>query len=105
MISKSQVQNSINLVDYQEGPIVSKTLIDKKVGAVTLFAFDKDQSLSKHTASYDALANILDGDVEITILGDSFKLKKDEIIIMPVNKPHAVYALIPMKMILPMIRW
>ncbi len=104
MISKSQVQNIINLVDYQEGTIVSKTLIEKKAGTVTLFAFDKDQGLSEHTAPYDALVNILDGEVEITILGESFKLKKDDIIIMPANKPHAVHALTQMKMILTMIR-
>jgi quercetin dioxygenase-like cupin family protein len=103
MTTNSQVNNLINLIDYQEETIVSKTLIDKKAGTITLFAFDKNQGLSEHTAPYDALVIILEGKVKITISGKSFKLKKDDTIIMPVNKPHAVNALTQMKMILVMI--
>ncbi|MFW6122256.1 MAG: cupin domain-containing protein [Petrotogales bacterium] len=104
MLQKSKVQNLINLADYQEGSIVSKTLINKKVGTVTFFAFDKDQGLSEHTAPYDALLNVLDGEVEITISGKPFLLQKDDMIIMPANEPHAVKAVKKFKMLLIMIK-
>jgi len=104
MLQKSKIQNLIDLAGYQEGSIVSKTLIDKKVGTVTFFAFDKGQGLSEHTAPYDALVNVIDGEVEITISGKSFKLKKDDMIIMPANEPHAVKATKKFKMLLIMIK-
>jgi len=103
MIKNAEVNNLFNLVDYQDGTIVSKTLIDKKAGTITIFAFDQNQGLSEHTAPYDALLIVLDGEVKITISGKPFKLKKDEIIVMPANKPHAVNALSKMKMLLVMI--
>ena len=103
MIKNPQVNKLLNLVDYQEGTIVSKTLIDKKAGTTTLFAFDKNQGLSEHTAPYDALVIILEGEAKITISGKAFILKKDDSIIMPAKKPHAVYALTKMKMFLVMI--
>jgi quercetin dioxygenase-like cupin family protein len=68
-----------SLIDYQEGSVVSRTIIDKKTGTVTLFAFDENQGLSEHTAPYDALVHVLDGEVEVTISGKPVKLKKGEI--------------------------
>lgn len=94
----------VDLVNYQEGTIVSRTLIDKKTGTVTLFAFDKGQSLSEHTAPFDALANVIDGEAEIIIDGMSHTIKKDEMIIMPANIRHAVKAVNNFKMILIMVR-
>ncbi len=93
-----------NLLEYQEGAVVSRTLIDKLAGTVTIFAFDEEQGLSEHTAPFDAMAHILDGEVEIKIAGQPFHLKAGEMIIMPANKPHALHAITPFKMMLIMIR-
>ncbi len=92
------------LTDYQNGSIVSRILINKKAGTVTLFAFDEGQSLSEHTAPFDALVNILDGEAEIIISGISNFVKKGELIILPANKPHAVMAVKKFKMLLVMIK-
>ncbi|APC09277.1 cupin domain-containing protein [Neomoorella thermoacetica] len=92
------------LVDYQEGSIVSRTIIDKKAGTVTLFAFAAGQGLSEHTAPYDALVHVLDGEVEITIAGKPLHVKTGEAVIMPANQPHTLRALTNFKMILTMIR-
>lgn len=100
----SQVKRLTSLVDYQSSSIVSKTILDKKTGTVILFAFDKGQGLSEHTAPFDALVTILDGKVEITISEKSFQLKAGEMIIMPANEPHAVKALERFKMMLTMIK-
>ncbi len=100
----SEVQKLSEMVNYQDGTIVSKTLINKDKGTVTLFAFDKDQSLSEHTVPFDAMVNILDGEAEIIISGKTFNLKAGEIIIMPANEPHAVKAAKKFKMILIMIK-
>jgi quercetin dioxygenase-like cupin family protein len=93
-----------DLVNYQEGSIVSRTIIDKKTGTVTLFAFYKGQGLSEHTAPFDALIYLLEGEAEITIAGKPYNLKEGEMIIMPANEPHAVKATQKFKMILSMIR-
>lgn len=103
MTTNPQVEKLINQVVYQKGTIVSKTLIDKKAGTVTIFAFDKNQNLSEHTAPFDALVVVIEGEVKITISGKPFKLKKDDTIIMPANQPHALNALTQMKMVLVMI--
>ena len=100
----SQVHRMIELVDYQDGSIVSRMLINKKVGSVTLFAFDKEQKLSEHTAPFDALLQVLDGVVEILISGKKHHLSSGEIIIMPANVPHAVKAVEKFKMMLIMIK-
>jgi quercetin dioxygenase-like cupin family protein len=84
--------------------VVSRTLIDKKAGTVTLFAFDEGQGLSEHTAPYDALVFILDGEVNVVISGKSIRLKKGEMTIMPANEPHALKAVTRFKMLLTMIR-
>lgn len=94
----------LDMVGYQEGAVVSKTLIDKKTGTVTLFAFARGQGLSEHTAPFDALVQVLDGEVEITISGRPFHLKAGEIIVMPANEPHALKAVNQFKMMLTMIR-
>ncbi len=92
------------LVDYQKGAVVSRTIIDKKTGTVTIFAFDEGQSLSEHTAPFDALVYILDGEAEIVISQNSLHLKEGEMVIMPAHEPHALRAVKEFKMILTMIR-
>ena len=94
----------VNLTDYQEGSVVSRTIVDKKTGTVTFFAFDKGQGLSEHTAPFDALVHVIDGEVKITISGQIARVKSGEMIIMPANEPHAFKAATPFKMILVMIR-
>src|SRR3972149_3925259 len=96
----AQPANLNSLIDYQEGSVVSRTIIDKNAGTVTLFAFDEGEGLSEHTAPYDALVYILDGDAEVTISGKPIRLKKGELTIMPANKPHALSAVTQFKMLL-----
>jgi quercetin dioxygenase-like cupin family protein len=101
---KSNVLSLVNLIEYQIDSIVSKIVINNTGGTVTLFAFDKNQKLSEHTAPFDAMVSIIDGDAKITISGKSFYLKKGESIIMPANEPHAVEAEKKFKMMLIMIK-
>jgi quercetin dioxygenase-like cupin family protein len=100
----AQKAKGADLVDYQEGSVVSRTILDKKTGTVTLFAFDKGQGLSEHTAPFDALVHLLDGEAEIIISGKALRLKEGEMVIMPANQPHALRAIEKFKMILTMIR-
>ena len=100
----SQVANLASLVDYQKGSVVSRTIIEKNTGTVTLFAFDKGQGLSEHTAPFDALVYIIEGEAQITISGESYHLNGGETIVMPVDKPHALEALDKFKMMLVMIK-
>lgn len=93
-----------DLVDYQNDSVVSKTLIKKDTGTVTLFAFTKEQGLSEHTAPFDAMVNILDGKAEITISGTPIIVEAGQMIIMPANDPHALKAIEDFKMMLTMIR-
>lgn len=101
---KAQASNLESLIDYQEGSVVSRTIIDKKTGTATLFAFDVNQGLSEHTAPYDAMVYVLDGEVDVTISGKPVKLKKGEMTIMPANQPHALAAKTKFKMLLTMIK-
>jgi quercetin dioxygenase-like cupin family protein len=94
----------IDLVSYQEGSIVSKTIVEKKTGTVTLFAFDGGQGLSEHTAPFDALIWILDGEATVTISGKTHRLKEGEAILMPANQPHALEGPGKFKIMLTMIR-
>ena len=87
------ISNMKTLVDYQVGSIVSREIIKKPTGSVTLFAFDRDQGLSEHTAPFDALVCILDGEAEITISGNPHHLKEGDMITMPAGQPHALKAL------------
>ena len=100
----AQATKLTDLIDYQVGSIVSRTIIDKKTGTLTLFAFGKGQGLSEHTAPFDALVYLLDGEAEITISGKTLYLKEGEMVIMPANEPHALKAIRDFKMILVMIR-
>jgi len=100
----AQALRLINLADYQEGSVVSRTIIDKKTGTVTFFAFDEGQGLSEHTAPFDALVYLLDGEAEISISGQPLYLKEGEMVIMPAGQPHALRAVKKFKMILIMIR-
>lgn len=93
-----------DMLDYQEGSVVSRTLIDKNEGTVTLFSFDRDQGLSEHTTPFDALVNVIDGKVKITISKKDYILNKGQMIIMPANEPHALKALERFKMMLIMIK-
>ena len=93
-----------DLIDYQDGSVVSRTLVDKEAGTVTLFAFDSGQGLSEHTAPFDALVYALDGEVEVTISGKAVQLKRGEMLIMPANKSHALKATKRFKMLLMMIK-
>ena len=93
-----------DFVDYADGSVVSKTLIDKKVGTLTLFAFDADQGLSEHTAPYDAVVQVLDGEAKLVIAGQSVKARAGELVIMPSDVPHEVRAVQRFKMLLTMIR-
>jgi len=99
-----QITRLVDLADYQKGSIVSRTIIDKKAGTVTFFAFDEGQGLSEHTAPFDALVYLLDGEAEVTISGKPFHLKGGEMVVMPANDPHALKAITRFKMILTMIR-
>jgi quercetin dioxygenase-like cupin family protein len=94
----------ISLVEYQEGSIVSRTLIDKKAGTVTFFAFDEGQGLSEHVAPYDALVSVLDGEAEVSLSEKIYRIKAGEMIILPANKPHALKAIRKFKMMLIMIK-
>ena len=96
--------NVAGLIDYQEGSIVSRTVIDKPAGTLTVFAFDKGQALSEHTAPYDALVYVLDGEIEVTISGTPHTVKTGEMIIMPANDPHGLKAVSRFKMMLVMIK-
>jgi quercetin dioxygenase-like cupin family protein len=100
----AQAVRLVGLVDYQDGSVVSRTIIDKKSGTVTLFAFDEGQGLSEHTAPFDALVYLLDGEAEVVISGKTLRLKEGEMVIMPANQPHALKAVKKFKMILTMIR-
>jgi len=99
-----EIMNVKEMVAYQKGAIVSKTLVEKETGTVTLFAFDEDQALSEHTAPFDALVQVTDGRAEIRIAGEPHQVGAGEMLIMPANKSHALKAITPFKMMLTMIR-
>ena len=100
----SKVANMADLVEYQAGSVVSRTIIDKPAGTLTLFAFDEAQALSEHMAPFDALVYVLDGQAEITISGKLLHLNQGEMVIMPANQPHALKAIDRFKMLLVMIK-
>lgn len=101
---KGEPFNLENHVDYADGSVVSKAIINKKIGTITLFAFDRGQGLSEHMAPFDAVVHIVDGMAEITIGGRPQILKAGEMVIMPANVPHALLAKERFKMLLVMIR-
>ena len=103
-MENSQVINTADLVAYQADSVISRQVLAKPTGTVTLFAFDAGQGLSEHTAPFDALVAILDGAAEVTIAGQTFPLAQGEMILLPANQPHALSAKQPFKMMLIMIR-
>lgn len=102
LVGRALVMNE--LAAYQAGSVVSRTLIDRKIGTITLFSFDAGQGLSEHTAPFDAFVQIVDGTAEVTIDGKMQRLTAGEIIIMPANIPHSLKAVERFKMMLVMIR-
>jgi quercetin dioxygenase-like cupin family protein len=102
--TKAKPFNVENLIDYQENAVVSREIIRKETGTVTIFAFDKGEGLSEHTAPFDAMVQVVDGTAEIIISGNKNIVEKGELIIMPGNVPHALNAVERFKMVLTMIR-
>jgi quercetin dioxygenase-like cupin family protein len=103
-LPSAQKQNLASIVSYQSGSIVSRTIIDNRAGTVTLFAFDEGQGLSEHTASYDALLHVLEGEAQVKVSGEANLIGEGEAIILPAGKPHSVKATKRFKMLLTMIR-
>jgi quercetin dioxygenase-like cupin family protein len=101
---KSEILHLAEMVSYQEAAVVSRQITKAEAGNVTLFAFDKGQELSEHTAPFDALVHILEGEAQVTISGKPFDLKTGDAIVMPANDPHALKATQRFKMLLTMIR-
>jgi quercetin dioxygenase-like cupin family protein len=97
-------RNLADMVEYAEDSIVSKTILDKQVGTITLFAFDKGQKLSEHQAAFDAVVQVIDGSVQLKVGGEDIKVCAGQLVIMPGNVPHAVAAEEKFKMLLTMIR-
>jgi quercetin dioxygenase-like cupin family protein len=100
----AQVAKASEWIGYQDGSVVSREVISRKTGTVTLFAFEEGQGLSEHTAPFDALVYLLEGQAEILIAGKPFQLREGEMLIMPANVPHALKAVKRFKMILTLIR-
>jgi len=94
----------LDLIAYQDGAVVSRTLLKRPTGTVTLFAFDRGQGLSEHTAPFDALVHVLDGEAEVTVAGQPHQLSAGDMILMPAHQPHALTARTAFKMLLTMIR-
>jgi len=100
----ARVTSIADLVGYQEGAVVSRVIVKKPTGNITLFAFDQDQGLSEHTAPFDALVQMVEGEAEITIAGQPHQVRGGEMILLPANQPHALRAVTRYKMVLTMIR-
>ena len=100
----SKILDFNKLIEYNEGAVVSKTILKKTAGTLTIFSFDKDQALSSHSAPFDALVQVLDGKVEITISEKPFILEQGQSIIMPADEPYGLKALTKFKMLLTMIK-
>lgn len=103
-MSKDKAVKVCELIDYQEASVVSRTILETETGTVTIFAFAEGQGLSEHTAPFDALVHLIDGEAEVTISGQLLHVREGEIIIMPANKPHALKAVTKFKMLLTMLR-
>ncbi len=103
-LEPARVYSMIDLVDYSEGAVVSRTIVKNQAGTVTLFSFDEGQALSEHSTPFDALVQVLDGEVELVIGGKTVIAKTGETVIMPANVPHAVNAIKKFKMLLTMIK-
>lgn len=104
MESTTQIWRLTDAIQIQTEAVVSRTLVNQKCGTVTLFGFDRAQGLSEHTAPYDALVQVLEGTMDITVSGEVFHVNQGEMILMPANQPHALLAIEPARMMLTMIR-
>ncbi len=100
----AEVIRLTDLVNYQDGAVVSRTLITRATGTITLFAFDEGQGLSEHTAPFDAVAHVLEGQADIVVSGKPLRTTAGEAVLMPANQPHSLKALSRFKMLLTMIR-
>ncbi len=104
VVRPAEVKQLVDLLQYQDGSIVSRVLLKNKGGTVTLFAFDIGEGLSEHTAPFDALVIVTEGEADVDIAGESYKVRQGETITLPANRPHAVRAASKFKMLLIMIR-
>jgi quercetin dioxygenase-like cupin family protein len=100
----ADVERLVDLIDYQDGSVVSRTVVKKETGTVTLFAFDKGEGLSEHTAPFDALVLVVDGEAEVTVSGVAGRVREGEMVLLPAGEPHALAAVERFKMVLTMIR-
>ncbi len=99
-----KIKKLVDMVNYQDGAVVSREIMNEKSGTVTVFAFDKGQSLSEHTAPFDAMVYLLEGEVEVTISGMPLLLRQGEMVVLPSNQPHALKAIKRFKMMLTMMK-
>lgn len=104
MDEESEIRRVVDMVSYQEGAVVSRVVLKRETGNVTLFAFAAGQELSEHTTPYDALVQVVDGEAEISVAGRPYRLREGEMLLMPAHQPHALKAVSPFKMLLTMIR-
>lgn len=103
-MSKATAINVRELIEYQEGAVVSRMILETETGTVTLFAFAEGQGLSEHTAPFDALVHLLEGEADVILSGQPLRVREGEFVIMPANEPHALKAVTKFKMVLTMIR-
>lgn len=103
-LNTSEIFNIDTLIDYQEKSVVSTEIVKKETGTITLFAFDEGEGLSEHSAPFDAMVQVIDGTLKLTIAKEEYTLNKGDIIIMPANVPHALHAETKFKMFLTMIK-
>lgn len=103
-LAPAQKVDMASLISYQEGSVVSRTIMNNRAGTVTLFAFDDGEGLSEHSAPYNALLHVIEGEAEVTVAGQKSKVKGGEAVILPAGKPHAILALGRLKMLLTMMR-
>ncbi|WAI02347.1 cupin domain-containing protein [Methanogenium organophilum] len=101
---KAKILHLADLVDYQEGAVASRMIVNKPLGSITVFSFDEDEELSEHTAPYDVVVTILDGECEVWLSGETHQMKTGDTIIFPADAPHALSAVKRFKMMLVMIR-
>ncbi len=101
---RPEIMTLKEMVTYQDGSVVSKTLVDKKIGTITVFAFGEGQGLSEHTVPFDAIVQVIDGEALVVVEGEGQTVGAGQLIIMPANKPHSLRAVKPFKMLLVMIR-
>jgi len=103
-LPKAESIHLIQMASYEDNAIVSRSIINRKYGTITLFAFDQGQGLSEHTSPFDAFVHVLEGSAEFTVSGKQFRASEGEVVILPANQPHALTALSKYKMLLTMIR-